>query len=99
MTKAERQQREKQISENALNALRLARQAYYAEQKRLDQEFWRDADEELGVTIPHSVRLVLQEKAQSEGHASGYSDVFNHYCDLIDLYHNIVTAQKEAGVK
>ena len=57
---------------------------YNEEQKKLTQEFWEDARDELGYTAFLSVKAqqALEYLAYERGHSSGYAEV---YCQLQDF--------------
>jgi len=73
---------------------RSARDAYYAESKRLNDMFKQDALVELGLLklgayncelYKHPKADMLYDKAWELGHSSGLSDVWDYMFDLVDL--------------
>lgn len=57
---------------------------YRDEKSALHDEFLRDLFEDLGIT-DNPKKDLLFSKAWDYGHSGGYSDVYNHACDLVDL--------------
>jgi hypothetical protein len=60
------------------------RDAYEADQQRLNSEFEDDLAAEFGVT-DNPKRHVLYGIAWDRGHSGGYSEVYGVYADLVDL--------------
>ena len=58
--------------------------AYKAEEQRLHAEFRADLEAEHNVT-KNPKRDLLFAKAWDMGHSSGFSEVANHYADLVEL--------------
>jgi len=59
--------------------------AHGKEDKRLNEEFWKDAFAELGIDSNHPKAGTLKRIAWENGHAHGYSDVFSELINLADL--------------
>lgn len=57
---------------------------YRDEQARLHTEFEKDLYEDLGIE-DNPKKEKLFTKAWEFGHSSGYSEVYNYACDLVDL--------------
>lgn len=60
------------------------RKGYDVDSKRRHAEFKVDAFAELNITN-HPKANLLFEKAWEEGHSNGYSEVWYHMQDLVDL--------------
>ncbi len=60
------------------------RDAYNAENSRLQTKFREDVEAENGMT-DHPKRDLLWSKAWERGHSSGFSDVLSAYDDLVEL--------------
>jgi len=60
------------------------RDAYMAESRRISDRFKTDALTEVGLS-DHSKRDLIYEKAWADGHAYGYSEVFNCLGELADF--------------
>lgn len=70
---------------------KIAIDAYHAESKNVDTEFWKDVYAELGWDrLPIEVAQALQAHAWSTGHSSGYMEVYNHACDLDEITTSII---------
>ena len=67
-----------------MNGLQQARMEYGAEDRRIAEQFKADLFETLGISR-HPMREKLYSKAWSDGHASGYQEVFNCAQDLVEL--------------
>jgi hypothetical protein len=63
---------------------RVARDAYYAEQNRLEKQFREDLEEQYGMK-GHPKADKLFSKAWQMGHSNGYGEVANYYDDLHEL--------------
>lgn len=59
------------------NAESQAKVNYGAEKQWIDNLFWSDAFEELGIPFDHPKADKMKAYAWSEGHSSGYNEVFN----------------------
>jgi len=59
--------------------------AHGKEDKRLDEEFWKDAFTELDIDPNHPKAGTLKRIAWENGPAHGYSDVFSELINLADL--------------
>jgi hypothetical protein len=94
LTKTEREQKEIFAKEQAWIDYKAGRSVYDEESARLDELFWDDADDELGSTdIPLAKRRYLRDFAYDKGHSAGYSEVFAHYQNIIDLYRKLEAAK------
>lgn len=60
------------------------RRAYQDDQRRLEEEFKRDALEDVGMT-GHPKAELLWSKAWDLGHSAGYGEVYNYLADLVEL--------------
>lgn len=75
---------------------REARDAYNADERRLDGEFYRDAIVYSGLDmVPSEIADRTYAKAWSDGHSAGLSEVVTHLDDIADL---VIDAYK-AGLK
>lgn len=70
--------------EAARDGIRVQRDAYYAETRRLEAQFQADLEEQYGMK-DHPKASTLFSKAWSMGHSSGYQEVANYYDDLYEL--------------
>ena len=61
-----------------------ARDAYWAEQAKLEAEFVADLYEELGIADNPKAHM-LYTKAYERGHSNGHYEVYQVACDLVDL--------------
>ena len=61
------------------------RESYIIEQGRIEKEFYEDICDELGIdpNMPSSEKIFW--KAYMDGHAYGYTEVYNHMVDLNDF--------------
>lgn len=57
------------------------RDAYHKEQKRIDEEFYQDCCDELGIDPKAASSEKLFWKAYQEGH-SGFAEIYDHMVDL-----------------
>ena len=57
---------------------------YHCEDQRLVEKFKHDVCVDLQI-VGHPKAELLLSKAWAMGHASGYSEVYNYACDLVDL--------------
>lgn len=95
LTMAQRTEQEKAILAEAREEYDELRRLYNQEETRLKELFWNDADEELGSDdIPLAQRELLRNFAYAYGHSSGYSEIFNYYIEIVDLYRNLEEAKK-----
>lgn len=64
---------------------------YNAELKRLEDEFWHDAREEIGYPMWLNKDGVasLEHRAYEDGHSNGFSEIFWHLQDLSDWLHEM----------
>lgn len=60
------------------------REAYRTEEGRLIQLFKDTLEKEFGVQANPKANLLF-EKAWANGHAYGFSEILNHYEDLVDF--------------
>lgn len=58
---------------------------YEVARKEKDDEFWKDAFEEIGISQSHPKAEKLRSLAYERGHSSGYSDIYNELSDLAEL--------------
>lgn len=58
------------------------RDAYNAESRRVDDEFYVDCCDELGLDPRAASSEKLFQKAYEDGHAHGHTEVYNHLVDL-----------------
>lgn len=65
-------------------ALKAARVAYGAETQRIAEEFKKDLFADLGIEN-HPMRGKLYKLAWDDGHPSGFQEVYNCACNLVDL--------------
>jgi hypothetical protein len=71
-----------------------ARKLYGEEFARLDQQFYNDAANELGI-VDHPKRLKIQSYAYEEGHSSGNSEIYLILSDLVSrLFEDETTSTK-----
>ena len=70
--------------ERDVQGLAAARNAYWAEQAKLEEEFVADLYEELGIADNPKAHM-LYTKAYERGHSNGHSEVYQVACDLVDL--------------
>jgi len=65
--------------------------------KELEEEFWRDAREDLGYDsfLTEEGVKILEGKAWGEGHSSGYSEVYGCLQDLSEFVISILEYKKE----
>lgn len=62
------------------------REKYHVEYMRLDALFWSDMREEFGFKKNDKFCEALMAKAWDDGHAYGYSEVYNKLLDLSELW-------------
>ena len=63
---------------------------YSNEDIRLEDLFWKDAFDELGLNDAHAaVKALLRSQSWESGHSSGYQSVFSALDDLADIYHAV----------
>ena len=57
---------------------------YHAEMRQLQDEFWKDAQRELGYCewLDNNGVSIIESKAWEQGHAGGLSEVYYHLCEL-----------------
>lgn len=60
------------------------REEWRQENYRIEAEFKEDLAREFGVDT-HPKAPLLWDRAWSLGHASGFSEVYNYYLDLVEL--------------
>lgn len=72
-----------------------ARDNYRARQREIDRLFAVDLAQELADDLPKTVQDRIFQLAWDEGHASGYSEVANHYEELAEFACAVRKAQKE----
>lgn len=77
---------------NCKEKVRVARDEYRAEERRMNELLRADLEEEHGVKAALATLRVSQEKADklwslawSHGHASGYNEVVNFYEEFVEL--------------
>jgi hypothetical protein len=58
---------------------------YIDESFYLDQLFWKDTFEELGISQDHPKAGILKNLAWELGHSAGYSEIFSYASDLADF--------------
>lgn len=92
MTSAERKEALDGINKKAREWFDIAAKPYRDEQSRLDGEFWDDCRNELGYRefLSEKAWNAIESKAWDDGHAGGYSDVYFHLCDLVELARKII---------
>lgn len=61
-----------------------AREAYYDNVSDCHNRFRQDLFEDLDI-VDNSKRDLLFSKAWELGHSSGYNEVYNYACDLVEL--------------
>lgn len=66
------------------DAYKAHRKEYDAESAKLHQEFKNDLFEEFGVS-DNPKRFKCFDLAWEHGHSSGYEEVYNYFCDFVDL--------------
>lgn len=59
-----------------------ALEAYRKEQKRIDEEFYQDCCDELGIDPKAASSEKLFWKAYQDGHSNGYTEIYNYLVDL-----------------
>lgn len=59
-----------------------ALEAYRKEQKRIDEEFYQDCCDELGIDPKAASSEKLFQKAYQDGHGFGYENIYTHLVDL-----------------
>ena len=62
-----------------------ARNEYHVNENALQEMFWDDAFENLGIDRKHSKSTLLRQMAWKHGHASGYSEVWYWLTELVEL--------------
>lgn len=93
LTKHQREQREEEITKQAKQEFEALAAVYQKEENRLLELFWEDVNKDFGLTdISQAKRLILQWYAYEKGHSIGYSEIYNHYCDIVDLYRRLQRA-------
>lgn len=87
MTASEREAALKEVTARVRKYRQEQNKPYKEAQAKLDQEFWQDARDELGYAEFLSAEGVsaIEAKAWEDGHISGYSEVYSHLADLVDL--------------
>ena len=65
-------------------AYRAAMDAYATETRKLNEEFMTDLFEEFGVE-DNPKRYRAYDLAYEYGHSAGYSEIYNYFCDIVDL--------------
>ena len=93
MTTAERKEALDGISKKARAWFEKESKPYRDEQARLDSEFWDDCRKDLGYRefLSEKASDAVESKAWEDGHANGYSEVYCHLCDLVELARKIVS--------
>lgn len=91
MTKAEREKAENQAKEEVKEIYKKNRAEYSKAEQSLTDEFWKDCRKELnyGSYLTDKGCSLLESKAWEDGHAYGFSEVYNHLVDLDELIYTI----------
>lgn len=64
--------------------------AYHTEANRMEEEFWKELQEDLGWDdLPEKIASALRSRAWEQGHSSGYNEVYAVACDYSDLVNAI----------
>lgn len=64
--------------------------AYHTEANRMEEEFWKELQEDLGWdNLPEKIASALRSRAWERGHSSGYNEVYAVACDYSDLVNAI----------
>lgn len=91
LTVAQREERLKGVSKEVIQIAKELNAPYFLEKSRLDMEFWDDARESLEyktLLTPAGVQK-LESKAYEDGHAYGYSSVYERLQDLVGFLEDI----------
>lgn len=84
LTVEDRKKQESELQSIATAESRKLNQPYYAEQRRLDDEFWADAREEIGYCgyLDEKGVQILEHRAYEDGHSYGYPEIYSKLVDL-----------------
>ena len=66
------------------------RKVFYDEQARLDNKFYVDCCEDLGLDPKKGSSEKIFQKAYSDGHSCGHSEVYTHMGDLVYFVNEVV---------
>lgn len=61
------------------------RDTYNKSQRLIEDEFYNDCCDELGLDPGKDSSRKLFQKAWEDGHACGYTEVYNHLVDLVEF--------------
>lgn len=95
LTKAARQEAEKDLDRLSREWFNEAIKPHQAEDQRLTAMFWEDAREELGYRkYLNSAQIgALEAKAYEDGHAHGFSSIFEQLTDLDEFLTTIFSRE------
>lgn len=96
MTKSERLEKEIEAAQRGEILYKEKFKEYQLESNKLKDEFWRDCREELGYDSFLTKRgcEILESKAWEDGHSYGFSEVYNHLCELSDFADQIIEEKR-----
>ena len=91
LTKTQRDQRIEEVNQWVKESVLQLRKEYNIDEDRLQQEFYKDVEEELGMqSLPDAAKKAIHYYAYEQGHAYGFSSIYEQYGDLIQCIKDVL---------